>query len=87
MTMLLSAASAEVLAEQNRTRVLQFLMNLRPEFESVRSQAIANNVTEMEEILGDSIRVQTRLNSQAQLYGNHNSLTMTTSILFSNNSH
>ncbi|CAN0839525.1 Retrovirus-related Pol polyprotein from transposon TNT 1-94 [Linum grandiflorum] len=68
-TMLSSAASSEVLAERNRTRVLQFLMKLRPEFESVRSQAIANNVTEMEDILGDLMRVETRLNTQAQLDG------------------
>ncbi|CAN1129053.1 hypothetical protein LINPERHAP2_LOCUS5009, partial [Linum perenne] len=69
MSMLSSAASAEILAERNRTRVLQFLMKLRPEFETVRSQAIANNTTDIEDILGDLVRVETRLNTQAQLDG------------------
>ncbi|CAN1240951.1 Retrovirus-related Pol polyprotein from transposon TNT 1-94 [Linum perenne] len=68
-SLLSSAASAEVLEERKRTRVLQFLMKLQPEFESVRSQAILNNITEMEDILGDLLRVETRLHTQAQVNG------------------
>ncbi|CAN1294927.1 hypothetical protein LINPERPRIM_LOCUS22648 [Linum perenne] len=69
MSMLSAVASDEVLAERRRTRVLQFLMKLRPEFESVRSQAILQNVTDMDDVLGDLLRVETRLQTQAQLDG------------------
>ncbi|CAN1291611.1 Retrovirus-related Pol polyprotein from transposon RE1 [Linum perenne] len=42
-------------------------MKLRPEFKSIRAQAINNNVVDIDEILGDLIRTETRLTTQAKL--------------------
>ncbi|CAN1120809.1 hypothetical protein LINPERHAP2_LOCUS421 [Linum perenne] len=68
-SLLTSTASAEIRQERHRSRVLQFLMKLRPEFESVRSQLIQVNITDMETVLGDLSRAETRLKTQAHIDG------------------
>ncbi|CAN0896019.1 Retrovirus-related Pol polyprotein from transposon TNT 1-94 [Linum grandiflorum] len=67
MSTLSSAASLEIQKERKRTRTLQFLMKLRPEYETIRSQIIAENKTDLNVIIGDLIRFETRLRTQAQL--------------------
>ncbi|CAN0918191.1 Retrovirus-related Pol polyprotein from transposon RE1 [Linum grandiflorum] len=56
--------------ERQRSRILQFLIKLRLEFESVRSQLISANTTDVDTILGDLFRAETRLKTQANLDGN-----------------
>ncbi|CAN0905071.1 hypothetical protein LINGRAHAP2_LOCUS23455 [Linum grandiflorum] len=65
--MLSVAASMEIITERKRARTFQFLMHLRPEFEQVRSQLLAANKSEIQDILGELIRAETRLKTQAQL--------------------
>ncbi|CAN0915883.1 hypothetical protein LINGRAHAP2_LOCUS29375 [Linum grandiflorum] len=60
-----------MLKERNKARLVQFLMKLRPEFEAARSSLIFNNTTDFDTVLGDLIRVETRLRTQAQLDGNN----------------
>ncbi|CAN1245559.1 hypothetical protein LINGRAPRIM_LOCUS2980 [Linum grandiflorum] len=62
-------ANTEILKERQRSRSLQFLMRLRPEYEQVRSRLIAEDKTNMDNILGELIRVETRFQTQAQLDG------------------
>ncbi|CAN1245740.1 Retrovirus-related Pol polyprotein from transposon TNT 1-94 [Linum grandiflorum] len=62
--------SAGIRKERQRSRILQFLMKLRPEFESTRSQLISANTTKVDTILGDLVRAETRLKTQAKLDGN-----------------
>ncbi|CAN0830494.1 hypothetical protein LINGRAPRIM_LOCUS3260 [Linum grandiflorum] len=62
-----SATSAILIAERNRSRILQFLMRLRPEYESVRAALVSGNVTDMEQILGELVRAETRFKTQAQI--------------------
>ncbi|CAN1774740.1 hypothetical protein LINPERHAP1_LOCUS13064, partial [Linum perenne] len=66
-SMLSTTANLEIQAERRRARSFQFLMRLRPEFEQVRSQLISSNKTEMSEIIGELVRAETRLRTQAQL--------------------
>ncbi|CAN0881899.1 Retrovirus-related Pol polyprotein from transposon RE1 [Linum grandiflorum] len=58
-----------MLKERTKARVIQFLMKLRPEFESARSSRISNNTTDFDTVLGDLTRVETRLQTQAQIDG------------------
>ncbi|CAN0857663.1 hypothetical protein LINGRAHAP2_LOCUS6860 [Linum grandiflorum] len=55
--------------ERDRSRLLQFLMRLRPEFEAVRSQLLSANKLDVDQILGELVRVETRLKTQALLDG------------------
>ncbi|CAN0847376.1 hypothetical protein LINGRAHAP2_LOCUS4941 [Linum grandiflorum] len=68
-SLLSKTASEEIQKERHRSRVLQFLMKLRPEFEQVRSSLITTNVTDLDAILGDLLRTVTRLSTQAKLDG------------------
>ncbi|CAN1141195.1 Retrovirus-related Pol polyprotein from transposon TNT 1-94 [Linum perenne] len=63
-SLLPAAVSTEVQKERHRSRVLQFLMKLRPEFETVRSQLISANTTDIDSVLGDLVRAETRLKTQ-----------------------
>ncbi|CAN0903191.1 Retrovirus-related Pol polyprotein from transposon RE2, partial [Linum grandiflorum] len=56
--------SSEIQKERKRSRILQFLMKLRPEFETARSQLISANTTDIDTVLGDLLRVETRLKTQ-----------------------
>ncbi|CAN0914120.1 hypothetical protein LINGRAHAP2_LOCUS28367 [Linum grandiflorum] len=60
------AAYQVVLQERKRTRVLSFLTKLRPEFETMRAQAIANNVTDIDQVLAGLIQAETLLNTQTR---------------------
>ncbi|CAN0840533.1 Retrovirus-related Pol polyprotein from transposon RE1 [Linum grandiflorum] len=59
-----SKVSAEVVKEQSSTRLMQFLMKLRPDFEGVRASLLHRNVTSMETALAELIREET---SQSKL--------------------
>ncbi|CAN0928687.1 Retrovirus-related Pol polyprotein from transposon RE1 [Linum grandiflorum] len=56
--------STAVQKERHRSRVLQFLMKLRPEFESIRSQLVSANKTDIDAVLGDLVRAEIRLRTQ-----------------------
>ncbi|CAN1245557.1 Retrovirus-related Pol polyprotein from transposon RE1 [Linum grandiflorum] len=62
-----SATSAVLTTERNQSRILHFLMRLRPEFEQVRATLVSNNVANMEQILGELVRAETRFSTQAQI--------------------
>ncbi|CAN0852332.1 hypothetical protein LINGRAHAP2_LOCUS5288 [Linum grandiflorum] len=62
-----------MLKQQTKSRVIQFLMKLRPEFEATRSQLISSNTTDFDKVLGDLIRTETRLHTQAQIDGSNSS--------------
>ncbi|CAL1358977.1 unnamed protein product [Linum trigynum] len=61
------AASAAVVAERSRTRVLQFLAKLRSEFEPIRASLIHRNITQIDDVVAELMREETRLKSQAQI--------------------
>ncbi|CAN0862290.1 Retrovirus-related Pol polyprotein from transposon TNT 1-94 [Linum grandiflorum] len=58
-----------MLKERNKARAVQFLMKLRPEFESTRLALIAANTVNFDTIIGDLVRVETRLRTQAHMDG------------------
>ncbi|CAN0837870.1 hypothetical protein LINGRAHAP2_LOCUS1919 [Linum grandiflorum] len=58
-----------MLKESNKACVVQFLMQLQPEFEFTRSNLIAANTVDFDTILGDLVRVETRLRTQAHMDG------------------
>ncbi|CAL1405971.1 unnamed protein product [Linum trigynum] len=62
-----ATASAEVLLDRQRTRMMQFLSRLRPEFESVRASLLQRESLKMDGILAVLVREDTRLRTQAQL--------------------
>ncbi|CAL1358011.1 unnamed protein product [Linum trigynum] len=66
-SLLSSEASAEVLRERASSRFMQFFMKLRGEFEGIRSSLMHRNVTTLEDALGELVREETRLRSQAKL--------------------
>ncbi|CAN1300326.1 hypothetical protein LINPERPRIM_LOCUS24550, partial [Linum perenne] len=55
--------------EKHRNRVLQFLMKLRPEFETIRAHLIGTNNTDMDSVMGELVRAETRLQTQAKIDG------------------
>ncbi|CAN0838160.1 hypothetical protein LINGRAHAP2_LOCUS2010 [Linum grandiflorum] len=63
------AANSNILKERNRSRCLQFLMRLRPEYEQVRSRLISDANMDINTILGELIRAETQFQTQAQLDG------------------
>ncbi|CAN0875498.1 Retrovirus-related Pol polyprotein from transposon RE1 [Linum grandiflorum] len=68
-TLISGISNAEILKERQRSRSLQFLMRLRPEYEQVRSRLIAVGDMDINSILGELIRAETRFATQAQLDG------------------
>ncbi|CAN1342642.1 Retrovirus-related Pol polyprotein from transposon TNT 1-94 [Linum perenne] len=56
-----------ILHERKRSRCLQFLMRLRPEYEQVRSRLIADGTMDIETVLAELIRAETRFQTQAIL--------------------
>ncbi|CAN0918603.1 hypothetical protein LINGRAHAP2_LOCUS30964 [Linum grandiflorum] len=64
-----ASVNAGIRKERQRSRILHFLMKLRPEFEFTRSQIIAANATDVDTILGDLMRVETHYKTQAKLDG------------------
>ncbi|CAL1409432.1 unnamed protein product [Linum trigynum] len=61
------AESDAILKERSRTRVMQFLAKLRPEFEPIRASLIHRGVTVIEDVLGELLREETRLKSQSKI--------------------
>ncbi|PHU02663.1 F-box/kelch-repeat protein SKIP11 [Capsicum chinense] len=62
------AGLKEVLEEQKKTRVVQFLMKLRPEFESIHGILLNREVTPaLDVVLVTVLREETRLGSQAAM--------------------
>ncbi|CAN0870467.1 Retrovirus-related Pol polyprotein from transposon TNT 1-94 [Linum grandiflorum] len=61
--------NSDILKERQRSRSLQFLMRLRPDYEQVRSRIIASGDMDMDNILGELIRAETRFVTQAHLDG------------------
>ncbi|KAF2323208.1 hypothetical protein GH714_034165 [Hevea brasiliensis] len=53
--------------ERDRNRVLQFLMKLRPEFENIRATIVNSGITDFDSVLGELLREETRLQTQANL--------------------
>ncbi|CAN0891971.1 hypothetical protein LINGRAHAP2_LOCUS17273 [Linum grandiflorum] len=66
---LTAEVSADIRKERQRSRILQFLMKLRLEFESARSQLISSNTSDVDKILGDLVWAETRMKTQAKLDG------------------
>ncbi|CAN0925637.1 Transcription termination factor MTERF5, chloroplastic [Linum grandiflorum] len=62
-----SAASSEVLKERASSRLMQFLMCLRPEYEGIRAPILHREVTTIEKVLPELLREETRLRSQNKL--------------------
>ncbi|CAL1359030.1 unnamed protein product [Linum trigynum] len=60
-------AAVAVQAERDRTRVLQFLAKLRPEFEPIRASLIHRNTTSVDSVVAELMREETRLRSQSQI--------------------
>ncbi|CAL1382353.1 unnamed protein product [Linum trigynum] len=58
---------AELQAQKTKISLLQFLMKLRPEFESLRATLLNRDSLQLEGILADLIREETRLRTQATL--------------------
>ncbi|CAL1402230.1 unnamed protein product [Linum trigynum] len=62
-----ATASAEVIQDRQRTRLMQFLSRLKPEFESVRANLLQRENLKLDGILTALVREETRLRTQAQL--------------------
>ncbi|CAN0827320.1 Retrovirus-related Pol polyprotein from transposon RE1 [Linum grandiflorum] len=59
--------SYDVLKERASSRLMQFLMKLKPDFEGIRAFLLYRNITDIGEVIGELIREETRLRSQAQI--------------------
>ncbi|CAN1137741.1 hypothetical protein LINPERPRIM_LOCUS23053 [Linum perenne] len=68
-SLLSSEANLELQKERKRSRCLQFIMRLRPEFEQTRSHLIAEDNMDIESVLSSLIRAETRFITQSQLDG------------------
>ncbi|CAL1379860.1 unnamed protein product [Linum trigynum] len=62
-----AATSVVLIADREPARLLHFLMQLRPEFEAIRSTILHRGELTMEGMYGDLIREETRLRTQARL--------------------
>ncbi|CAL1392560.1 unnamed protein product [Linum trigynum] len=62
-----AALSEDVRAERNQSRLLRFLMKLRPEFESVRSSLLNRDDLKFEGVVGRLLQEETRLRTQEKL--------------------
>ncbi|CAL1362537.1 unnamed protein product [Linum trigynum] len=61
------AVTTDALAERQQTRLFQFLMRLRPEYEAVRTTLLNQAELQFDGMLGVLVREETRLRTQAQL--------------------
>ncbi|CAN0919434.1 Retrovirus-related Pol polyprotein from transposon RE1 [Linum grandiflorum] len=59
--------SADVIKAQKKSRMMQFLTRLRPEFESVRAAILNRKITTLEDALAELSRKEKRLATQAQV--------------------
>ncbi|CAN0871895.1 Retrovirus-related Pol polyprotein from transposon TNT 1-94 [Linum grandiflorum] len=59
--------TAAVLKERDRSRLMQFLMKLQPEFESIRASLLHRNIASLDAAIGELVREEIRLRSQARL--------------------
>ncbi|CAN0884609.1 Retrovirus-related Pol polyprotein from transposon RE1 [Linum grandiflorum] len=64
---LTATEEATVLKECHKSRTLQFLMKLRPEFESVRAQLLSSDDLEIDKVLVELSRVEIHLCTQTKL--------------------
>ncbi|CAL1389633.1 unnamed protein product [Linum trigynum] len=62
-----NAISTDMVKERNRSRLMHFLMRLRPEFEDVRASLLHRNVATLDAVFGELVREETHLKSQASL--------------------
>ncbi|CAL1369387.1 unnamed protein product [Linum trigynum] len=62
-----SPPTPDAINERASTRVMRFLMNLRPEFEGIRASLLHREVSAVEDVLAELLREETRLKSQAKL--------------------
>ncbi|CAL1367733.1 unnamed protein product [Linum trigynum] len=46
---------------------MHFLMKFRPEYEGIRASLLHRNVTKVEDVLGELVREESRLRSQAKI--------------------
>ncbi|CAN0906247.1 hypothetical protein LINGRAHAP2_LOCUS24142 [Linum grandiflorum] len=63
--------SDAVVKERDRSRLMQFLMKLRPDFESIRASLLHRNVASIDTTLGELVREEIRLRSQARIDNPH----------------
>ncbi|CAL1413972.1 unnamed protein product [Linum trigynum] len=59
--------SEDAIAERMQTRLLNFLMKLRPEFESVRATLLNRDILQFDGVLGKLMREEIRLRTQAAI--------------------
>ncbi|CAN0898571.1 Retrovirus-related Pol polyprotein from transposon RE1 [Linum grandiflorum] len=64
---LTATEEAAVLKKRRKSRTLQFLMKLRPEFESVHAQLLSSDDLDIDKVLGELSRVEIRLCTQTKL--------------------
>ncbi|CAN0905649.1 hypothetical protein LINGRAHAP2_LOCUS23789, partial [Linum grandiflorum] len=64
---LTATEEAAVLKERRKSRTLQFLMKLHPEFEYVRAQLLSSDDLDIDKVLGELPRVEIRLCTQTKL--------------------
>ncbi|CAN0846873.1 Retrovirus-related Pol polyprotein from transposon RE1 [Linum grandiflorum] len=64
---LTATEDAAMLKERRKSRTLQFLMKLRPEFESVRAQLLSSDDLDIDKVLGELSLVEIRLCTQTKL--------------------
>ncbi|CAL1376413.1 unnamed protein product [Linum trigynum] len=57
----------DAIAEKMQTRLLNFLMKLRPKFESVRATLLNRDILQFDGVLGTLVREETRLRTQASI--------------------
>ncbi|CAL1380441.1 unnamed protein product [Linum trigynum] len=62
-----TAISANMVKERNRSRLMHFLMRLRPEFEAVRASLLHRNVATIDAVFGELVREETHMKSQTTL--------------------
>ncbi|CAL1374387.1 unnamed protein product [Linum trigynum] len=64
-SLLTTAGTQEVKAEREKIRLMQFLMRLNPEFETIRASLLNRENLRIEGVLGALIQEETRLRTQA----------------------
>ncbi|CAL1367505.1 unnamed protein product [Linum trigynum] len=65
--LLKGAVLQAMMAERQRTQLMNFIMKLHPDFEPIRASLLHRNVTSMDEVLAELLREEIRLHNQAQL--------------------
>jgi len=75
------AGLQEIMVERKKSRVVQFLMKLRPEFESIRANLLNRETTpDIDMVLSAVLREETRLGTQSSMDA---SLSVSTALLVS----